>query len=129
MRAHQLVLQSDVLLGRPLLLLERRLLTLGDSQPTQLVYTLFLQRFKLRCGFIDRFLELSRTDDVLKVLEQAVFMLCGRFGFHLCDGLDFTLQTVQLSTTTTFQARTCKMRKRLWSRSIPRSFKRVCTSL
>ncbi len=88
----QLVLVADEGQRLLLLVLEAVLLLLHVLHTAALLHAHFVERLDLGRSLFDRLLVLGRPDDVLEVLEQAIFVLVAGFGLHLGDRLDLSLE-------------------------------------
>mmetsp|Transcript_120281 Transcript_120281/g.285795 ORF Transcript_120281/g.285795 Transcript_120281/m.285795 type:complete len:458 (+) Transcript_120281:2399-3772(+) len=97
LRQDALHLQALCLAGDPGLSLlawavQGLLLTLRDTQTIQLLLPLLRELFNRAFGLFDGLQQAIRADNVLEVLEQAIFMRRLSLGLHERDLLDFALQ-------------------------------------
>lgn len=86
-----LVLQPEIIFRLLLPRHQRVLLLLNMAQAIELGLPILIQLLQLNGRLVNGFLVAGSTDDILKVLKEAVLGI-GAFGLHLGDGLDFALE-------------------------------------
>jgi len=75
--------------------LERALLFLDELDAVHLDLAVVSEPLNLESCLLNERLVPRRADDVLEVLEQALFVVVGALGLHLRNRLDLTLQSVR----------------------------------